>query len=126
MVVKAAGQPHVVTLWTRPEDDRDFMAAVRANRVLTVRQETTGTHKDHGEVGFLREAQASNLYLVFPKSLKDFEGKRVVGIKYDLLAEPEPRGPVAMTRREFSQGRRNHDQRRARKHQPQSPSRGLR
>jgi hypothetical protein len=93
VVVKAAGQPHVVTLWTRPEDDREFMEALRAKRVLTVRQENTGTRKDHGEVGFMREG--SNVYLVFPKSLKDFEGKRIVGLKYDLVAEPKTRSPVA-------------------------------
>jgi len=76
------------------------MQAVRGHRVLTVRQENTGTRKDHGEVGFSADAQTSNLYLVFPKSIQDFAGKRVVGIKYDLLVEAEPRGPVARGRRE--------------------------
>jgi hypothetical protein len=101
-LVKAAGQPHVVTLWTRPEEDREFMKAVRGHRVLTVRQENTGTRKDHGEVGFVREG--SNVYLVFPKSVKDFEGKRVIGIKYDLLAEAKPRGPARSARRERRKG----------------------
>jgi hypothetical protein len=107
-LVKEAGQPHVVTLWTRPEEDREFMKAVRDHRVLTVRQENTGARKDHGEVGFTADAQSSNLYLVFPKSIKDFEGKRVVGIKYDLLAEAKPRGPVASVRpkrREMKRGK---------------------
>jgi hypothetical protein len=97
-VVKAAGRPHVVTLWTRPEEDREFMNAVRAQRVLTVRQENTGVRKDHGEAGFIADRHSSNLYLVFPKSIKEFEGKRVVGIKYDLLTEAKPRGPVASRR----------------------------
>lgn len=90
----------MVTLWTRPEEDLEFMKAVRAHRVLTVRQQNTGARKDHGEVGFIADKQSSNLYLVFPKSIQDFEGKRVVGIKYDLLAEAKPRGPMAGAHRE--------------------------
>jgi hypothetical protein len=95
-LVKTAGQPHAVTLWTQPEEDAEFMKAVRGNRVLTVHQESVGQRKDHGEVGFNQDAHAT--YLVFPKSLKEFEEKRVVGIRYDLLAETPVRRPVPPAR----------------------------
>jgi hypothetical protein len=91
-VVEAVGKPEIVSLWTKPERDKSFMAAVRQNRVMTVRQETVGSSKDFGIVGFIREKNVS--YLVFPKTLKDFQGQRIVGIKYDLIETPGPIGRV--------------------------------
>jgi hypothetical protein len=91
-VVQAAGKPEVVSLWIKPERDKTFMSAVRQNRVMTVKQETVGSAKDFGIVGFLREKNVS--YLIFPNSLKKFEDRRIVGIKYDLIETPAPIGRV--------------------------------
>lgn len=82
-VVARSGDPEVYTLWTTPEEDRGFQTALKEHRVLTVHQETVGSRKDYGEVGFTKD-RTGNLF-VFPKSLKTFEGRRVVGVKYDLL-----------------------------------------
>ena len=49
---------------------------------MTVRASATGT--DFGEVEFFKSKTA--IYLIFPKSLKRFEGKRIVGIDWKLLA----------------------------------------
>lgn len=91
-VVELAGNPHVISLWTRPERDRPLMTAVRQNRVMTIKQETVGSAKDFGIVGFLREKNVS--YLIFPRSLDAFKDRRVIGIKYDLVETPEPLGRV--------------------------------
>jgi len=91
-IVEAAGKPEVISLWTKPEPDKNFMKAVRENRVMSIKQETVGSSKDFGLAGFLREKNVS--YLVFPKSLKKFESRRIVGIKYDLIETPEPIGRV--------------------------------
>jgi hypothetical protein len=82
-VVKASGEPEVVYLWTRPEQDKRFMKAVRENRLLTVKQETTGSKADFGVVGFLRERNVS--YFEFPKPLNGFQDRRITGIKYELI-----------------------------------------
>src|ERR1041384_642030 len=80
-VVEKCGKPEAVTLWGQP--DKNFMDAVRHKRVMTVTIQTVGTKAEFGVVGFHPAKNVS--YLVFPKSLAEFEGKRVVGIKYDLL-----------------------------------------
>ena len=94
-VVKECGRPEPITLWTDPKKDRNFQAAARDNRVMTVVQETVGTRKDFGVVGFYQAEHAS--YLAFPKSLDRFKGKRVIGIKYDLLNVPKSEDPVKPT-----------------------------
>ncbi len=87
LVVQACGQPEPVTLWLNPRKDKRFQAAVEANRVLTVTQETVGTKKDFGVVGF---HSGQNLgYWIFPKSLRRFAGKRVIGLDYSLLKQPK-------------------------------------
>src|SRR4051812_689097 len=91
-VVEVAGKPEVVSLWTKPERDKKFMAAVRQNRVMTIKQATVGSAKDFGVVGFLREKNSS--YLVFPKSLGAFTDRRIVGIKYELIQTPGPLGRI--------------------------------
>src|SRR4051794_11333634 len=70
-----------------PAKDRELQAAVKAQRVMTVFQESVGTKTDRGEVGF--DPGPGRQFLVFPKSLKPFAGNSVVGIKYDLLNSPE-------------------------------------
>jgi hypothetical protein len=69
-----------------PKKDKSFQSALKENRVMTVHQNATGSKADSGEVGYAK-AGAGEI-LIFPKSLKRFEGKKVIGIKYDLLKEP--------------------------------------
>ena len=94
-VVKSAGTPEAYLPLADPKHDRDFMRAVKDQRVLSLKQEPTGTKKDFGTVGFVPEKYVS--YLVFPRSLKAFEGKRVIGIKYDALQQAALSTPRAMT-----------------------------
>lgn len=96
-IVKAVGLPERYTLWQAPESDPRFQRAVRENRVMTVFQEPAKSKKDFGVVGWLKEKNAS--YLIFPKNLRDFTDKKIVGINYDLLAAPKPRGPLAKLRK---------------------------
>ena len=96
-VVQQAGAPEQVIPWKDPARDPKFQRAVRENRLMTVTLPTVGTKKDFGVVGFEREKNAA--FLIFPKSLKKFAGKRIVGIKYDLLAAAKPEGkPVKAAR----------------------------
>jgi hypothetical protein len=95
-VVKNAGTPEVYLPLSDPKHDRGFMRAVKEQRVLSLKQEPTGTKKDFGTVGFVPEKYVS--HLVFPRSLKAFEGQRVVGIKYDALQEAALSTPSAVTR----------------------------
>jgi hypothetical protein len=92
-VVEKSGQPEVYLLFTKPEDDKDFQKALKADRIMTVRT-GAGSKPDLGVVGYEGGAQAQ--VLIFPRSLKTFEDKNVVGIKYDLLHEeresPKPAG----------------------------------
>ena len=46
-------------------------------------------------MGFHRAEHAS--YWIFPKSLDAFKGKRVIGIKYDLLKLQTPKDPAKST-----------------------------
>jgi len=82
-IVERAGRPEPYTLWQRPAADRHLQSHIKNNRVMTIQRSESGT--DFGIVGFKQADGAS--YLVFPKSLKRFENKRVVGIKWDLVRE---------------------------------------
>ena len=64
--------------------DPVFQKALKNHRVLSVHQELVGTKKDHGLVGFSEGPHAQ--YLIFPKSLRRFADRRVIGIDYELLA----------------------------------------
>jgi hypothetical protein len=97
-VVQASGKPDVYLPLADPKRDRNFMRAVREQRVLSLKQEPTGTKKDFGTVGFVPDKYVS--YLIFPKSLAPFVDKRIVGIKYDTLenaslAAPRPKAGTA-------------------------------
>lgn len=83
-VIAKAGAAEVYTLWQKPAQDRHLQAAIKNHRVMTIQPTETGT--EFGEVGFKERKGAR--YLVFPKSLKRFETKRVVGIKWELLNLP--------------------------------------
>ncbi|HWD92525.1 MAG TPA: hypothetical protein VG938_09260 [Verrucomicrobiae bacterium] len=91
-LVKTSGRPEPKSLWTDPRQDREFRHAVEANRVLTMVQPPASKKTDFGEIGFHRQPHAS--YFIFPKPLPAKQGK-VIGIKYDLVEQPEPEDPVS-------------------------------
>jgi hypothetical protein len=82
-IVEKCGKPQVYTLWQKPSGDRHLQAQLRNNRVMTVQKTESGT--DFGMVGFKERKGAS--YLVFPKSLKRFADKRIVGIDWALMRD---------------------------------------
>jgi len=82
-VVNSSGRPDTHLLLMAPAKDKELQAAIRANRVMTVYQGSGSTKTDYGTIGFAEGS--SRQFLLFPKTLKSFEGKRVIGIKYDLL-----------------------------------------
>jgi hypothetical protein len=77
-IVEECGQPNIYTLWQKPAADRRFQAQLKNNRVMTVQKSESGT--DFGIIGFKERKGAR--YLVFPKSLKRFEDKRVIKIDW--------------------------------------------
>lgn len=86
-VVEKSGQPETHLILVKPAKDRALQAAIKSQRVMTVRQESVGTKTDRGEIGF--HSGSSRQFFVFPKSLRAFAGRTVVGIKYDLLGNEE-------------------------------------
>jgi hypothetical protein len=87
-VVKKCGKPEAHLLLIEPAKDRELQAAIQAHRVMTVFQEAAGHKADRGEVGF--QPGPARQFLIFPKALRAFEGRNVVGIKYDLWSHEEP------------------------------------
>ena len=81
VVLEAAGRPEVYTLWQKPKSDRHFQSLLKNHRVMTILQTESGT--DFGLVEFCERKGAA--YLVFPKSLKRFAERRIVGINWDLV-----------------------------------------
>jgi hypothetical protein len=88
MVVAKAGKPEVHTSWVAPEKDAVLKKALANQRVMTVH--VTEGQADFGTVGFQKIGNSQ--VLLFPKSLRRFADRRVVGIKYDLLADNPPSG----------------------------------
>jgi hypothetical protein len=82
-VVEQCGDPHVYTLWQKPSADRYFRAQMKKNCVMTVLKSEAGT--DFGIVG-LKESKEAR-YLIFPKSLKRFAEKRIIGVDWALVRE---------------------------------------
>jgi hypothetical protein len=80
-VVEKAGKPDVYTLWQKPAQDRHLQSEIKNNRVMTIQKSEAGS--EFGMVRFKEHKGAS--YLIFPKSLKRFENKRIVGINWDLI-----------------------------------------
>jgi hypothetical protein len=80
-IIEKAGRPEPYTLWQKPAADRHLQSQIKNNRVMTIQRTESGT--EFGIVGFKQAMGAS--YLVFPKSLKRFENKRIVGINWDLV-----------------------------------------
>jgi len=81
LVVEKCGRPEVYTLWQKPKTDRHLQSLIKNCRLLTVHRGVSAT--EFGVVGFTSRKAA--IHLMFPKSLKRFEGKRIVGIKWDLV-----------------------------------------
>jgi hypothetical protein len=85
-VVAKSGKPDVHLMLIDPAKDAALQKAIKAGRVMTVHQSRNTT--DYGTIGF--EKNAPGQILVFPKSLKPFEGARIVGVKYELLEDAAP------------------------------------
>jgi hypothetical protein len=84
-VVEAAGKPDMHVLLAPPEKDNVLQTAIRLNRVMTIYRERPGKKADHGTVGF--DPGRARQILIFPRSLSQFAGTSVIGIKYELLEE---------------------------------------
>jgi hypothetical protein len=82
-VIENCGKPQVYTLWQKPSADRHLQTQIKKNRVMTIVKSESGT--DFGFVGFKQHSEAR--YLIFPKSLKRFAGKRIIGIDWALVRE---------------------------------------
>jgi hypothetical protein len=82
-MIEKSGKPEVYTLWQKPSADRHLQSQIRNNRVVTILKSDSGT--DFGVVGFKERKGAT--FLVFPKSVKRFADKRIVGIDWSLVHE---------------------------------------
>jgi hypothetical protein len=82
-VSENCGKPRVYTLWQKPPADRHLQAHIKKNRVMTIHKSESGT--DFEIVGF-RESSGAR-YLIFPKSVKRFADKRIIGIDWALVRE---------------------------------------
>ena len=82
-VIEKCGTPQVYTLWQKPSTDRHLQAQLKNNRVMTILKTESGT--DFGIAGFKERKGAT--YLIFPKSLKRFADRRIVGIDWALISE---------------------------------------
>jgi hypothetical protein len=86
-VVQRSGKPYVHTLWVSPEKDSEFARARKECRVMTIH--SGGGKAEFGVVGFEADRPAGSQFLVFPRPLKPFEDRRVIGIKFDQVAQPD-------------------------------------
>src|ERR1043166_9872351 len=82
-IIESCGKPQVYTLWQKPSDDRHLQSQIKNHRVMTILKSESGT--DFGIVGFKETKEAR--YLIFPKSLKRFAEKRIVGIDWAFVRE---------------------------------------
>ncbi len=83
LVVEKCGEPEAYTLWQKPRTDRHFQMLLKNNRIMTILSSESET--DFGLVGF-RETKGAR-YLAFPKSLKRFTDRRVIGIRWEFVRE---------------------------------------
>ena len=81
-VIERCGKPQVYTLWQKPSIDRHLQSQLKNNRVMTILKSQNGT--DFGIVGLNENKDAR--YLIFPKSLKRFAEKRIIGIDWGACA----------------------------------------
>jgi len=82
-IIESCGKPQVYTLWQKPSADRQLQAQIKKTRVMTILKRESGT--DFGIVGFKESKEAR--HLIFPKSLKRFSEKRIIGIDWALVGE---------------------------------------
>jgi hypothetical protein len=82
-VIENCGSAQVYTLWQKPSADRHLQSQIKNNRVMTILKSESGT--DFGIVGFKESREAR--YLIFPKSLKRYAEKRIIGIDWTLARE---------------------------------------
>jgi hypothetical protein len=82
-IVEMCGKPQVYTVWQKPSADHHLQAQIKKTRVMTILKSESGT--DFGIVGFKESKEAR--YLIFPKSVKRFAEKRIVGIDWALVRE---------------------------------------
>ena len=78
--MRQAGRLHSLA---KTSADRHLQAQLKNNRVMTILKTESGT--DFGIAGFKEKKGAT--YLVFPKSLKQFADKRVIGIDWTLISQ---------------------------------------
>ena len=88
-ILEAGGKPEAYLAFSDPDKDPSFMRAAKESRVVTIKQEPTSKRKDFGIVGYVKEKYAT--YLIFPKSLQEFSGQRVIGIDYSILQSADVR-----------------------------------
>ncbi len=115
-LVKKGGKPAVHLSWVAPAKDAELQRALKQHRLVTLHQHARGP-RDFGVVGFEpgRDAQ----FLVFPKSLREFAGRKVVGIKYEMLED-------ASAEKAASAGARKKTKREKSRLSTQRAARGLR
>ena len=82
-IIERCGNPQVYTVWQKPSADRHLQSQIKNHRVMTILKSESGT--DFGIVGFKESKEAR--YVIFPKSLKRFWDKRIVGIDWSLIRE---------------------------------------
>jgi hypothetical protein len=96
-LVETSGRPHAATLWVDdPDKDPEFKKAIEENRVVTLHQINVGTKKDYGHIGFHKGPHSN--YLIFPKALSMDVGTRVIGVKYEELADASVKDTVKSRR----------------------------
>lgn len=82
-LVQRAGKPSVHLSFAPPAKDPELQKLLKQDRVMSVHRGGRAGGADFGVVG-LREEKGSQIW-VFPKSLRAFTNRRIVGINYDLL-----------------------------------------
>jgi len=82
-VLAKCGQPAVHLTLVAPQKDPALRKLEGETRVMTIHRAHRGAGADYGVVGI--EPDPGIQLLVFPRSLRRFAGKRIVGINYDLL-----------------------------------------
>jgi hypothetical protein len=83
VLVEKSGAPELYTHRMKPVADRRYHTLYKAHKVMTIQTSDAGTEFGIAEYCERKGAR----YLSFPKSLKRFEQRRIVGINWDLVAK---------------------------------------
>ena len=81
VVVEKCGTPEVYTLWMKPEADRKLQTLIKNHKIMTIQATDAGTEFGIAEYCERKAAR----YLAFPKSVKRFADRRIVGINWELV-----------------------------------------